>query len=249
MADTNIIFCYWHTCFLNHTNHFCKDVFARFLHHKTFLRFSLRLYCSMMSASLTGDISPAAEHRIFLSSSTAQKPQRKGLEKTFLQSTLVPNMTVQMTLPSTPGPVLLTRWVLPTFFFAGFWVEVEFVRDGSTLMIVLTIILKRLNKQPMLIIKFITIIRLIITWNNSSLFFYEVSRLRTLTITISHETWRPLLTSIIGTDTRGRWFSYKRHLIETGDWKKVCKRSLFSRWVIGLLAYRNCNNEIKSAGK
>ena len=76
------------------------------------LTFSLRQYCSMLSASMTGDRFPAAEYWIFLSSSRAQKPQRKGLEKKFLGINIGTQMLVQMTqplLPSIPGPVHSTR--------------------------------------------------------------------------------------------------------------------------------------------
>ena len=71
------------------------------------LTFPLRPYCSMLSASMRGDRSPAAEQWIFFSFSTAQKPQRKGLAKKFLGTNVCTQMLAQMTqpLPSTPGPL------------------------------------------------------------------------------------------------------------------------------------------------
>ena len=74
---------------------------------------------------MSGDRSPAAEHWIFLNSSLAQKPQRNGLEKKFFGINVGTHMLVQVT----PGPVHLTRWLLPSIFTV-YCAKVEFVREG-----------------------------------------------------------------------------------------------------------------------
>ena len=63
--------------------------------------------------------------------------------------------------PINPGPCAFDQMIFTFFSSPGFRAEVEFVRDGPILMFVLTIILKRLIKQPMLFNKFMTTIRLL----------------------------------------------------------------------------------------
>ena len=67
-------------------------------------------------------------------------------------------MFVQMMqpLPSIPGPVRSTRWLLPSFLFAGFGADAELLRVGA--ISYFTVNLKRPMNQPELFDKFVTTI-------------------------------------------------------------------------------------------